>query len=206
MKVAASLLLVALAAGVEIAPAAEEEARLANGEILARDVQGDRGGGAVHMQLLVRAPARAVWDVIVSCDLALHFVDGLERCEVLEDGGSRVLVRQVVSQGWPVPRHDFVFESLRRPYERIDFGLVEGNLKEMSGAWSFTERPDGTLVDYEARIRPAFPLPAFIVRRALGRGTPDLLACIRFLAAGSGEEAAGAADRARCPGPVPPPP
>ena len=79
------------------------------------------------MQMLARVPAQAIWEVIVSCELAFAFVDGLERCEVVEDSGETALVHQVVNQGWLVPTYDFVFESLRRHYRQIDVRLVEGN-------------------------------------------------------------------------------
>jgi ribosome-associated toxin RatA of RatAB toxin-antitoxin module len=175
-------------------------ARLAAGEVVARETSGDPQGGSARMQVLVHAPARAVWDVIVSCELAFRFVEGLQSCEVLEDTGDRALVHQVVDRGWLMPRLDFVFESLRRPWTRIDFRLVEGNLKAMDGSWRFEETADGTLVDYEMRLRPQAPAPAFLVRRNISRTMPDLLACVRGLAGGSGAEKALQRDLARCAG------
>lgn len=205
MNIALPLLGAALAAGSAAGPAEDIDARLRAGDVVALEARGDGSGGAAHMQLLVSAPARAVWEVIVSCEQAFHFVDGLERCEVLEDTGERALVRQVVAQPWPLPTSDFTFESLRYPFERIDVGLVEGNLRELTGRWTFTDHPDGTLVTYVTRVRPSFPVPGFIVRRKLGRGMPDLLACVRYLAGGSVSVEAEQTDRSRCPGPIPPP-
>jgi len=196
------LLTLSLLAVASNAPGAGPDERLLAGEVVAQQTQSDGSGGSARMQILVRAPARAIWDVIVSCEAAFHFVDGLEQCEVLEDTGPRALVRQVVKQGWPIPRHDFTFESLRQPYGRIDFSLVEGNLKEMAGTWRFTETADGTLVDYEIRIRPQLPAPTFIVRRNISRGMPDLLACVRALAGGSLAPAGLHEDEARCRGPA----
>lgn len=154
------------------------------------------------MQMLVRAPAQAVWAVIVSCELAFRFVDGLQRCEVLEDSGDRALVHQVVDRGWLTPRLDFVFESLREPWVRIGFRLVEGNVKAMEGSWSFEETPAGTLVEYEIRLRPQSRVPGFLVRRNIGRTLPDLLACVRGLAGGSGTGELREQDLGRCAGPA----
>jgi ribosome-associated toxin RatA of RatAB toxin-antitoxin module len=176
-------------------------ARLAAGEVVARESSGDSSGGAARMQILVQAPPRAVWNVIVSCELAFRFVAGLRRCEVRDDTGDRALVRQVVDLGWLLPTFDFVFESLRRPWERIDFRLVEGNLAAMEGSWSFAETPGGTLVDYEMRLRPQAPAPAFLVRRNINRTMPDLLACVRGLAGGSGSPERLRQDLDRCAGP-----
>jgi ribosome-associated toxin RatA of RatAB toxin-antitoxin module len=179
--------------------------RLAAGEIVTRETTSDGAGAAGRMQILVRAPARAVWDVIVSCELAFAFVDGLEYCEVVEEKGGRALVRQVVNQGWLLPTYDFVFESIRRPYQRIDVRLLEGNLKTLEASWDFEETPEGTLVDYGVRIQPSLPAPRFIVRRNINKGMPGMLACIRGLAGGSGSADREARDLARCPGPVPAP-
>lgn len=176
-------------------------ARLEAGEVVALETHGDRHGGSVRMQTLVQAPARAVWAVIVSCELAFRFVDGLQICEVLEDSGDRALVHQVVDRGWLMPRLDFVFESLRQPWERIDFRLVEGNLVAMEGSWRFEETAAGTIVDYEISLRPQAPVPAFLVRRNIGRAAPDQLACVRGLAGGSGTAERRRQDLDRCSGP-----
>jgi ribosome-associated toxin RatA of RatAB toxin-antitoxin module len=177
--------------------------RLLAGEIIARETSSDQAGAAGRMQLLVRAPARAVWEVIVSCELAFAFVDGLQECEVLEDRGARALVHQVVKQSWLIPTYDFVFESLRHHYEQIDVRLLEGNLKALDGHWSFHESADGTIIDYRIRIQPSLPAPRFIVRRNINKGMPNMLACIRGLAGGSGSPALEQQDLGRCPGPLP---
>lgn len=179
------------------------DARLLAGEIIAREAQGDEAGALVRMQMWVHGPARAVWDVVVSCELAFAFVDGLQACSVLEDAGERALVHQVVDQGWLTPTYDFVFESLRTPYLRIDVHLVEGNLRELDARWTFREGPAGTLVDYQLRIQPSVPAPRLLVRRNLDRGTPDMLACIRGLAGGSGDGSRQQQDLERCPGALP---
>jgi hypothetical protein len=134
------------------------------------------------------------------------FVNGLKQCEVIEDRGDRALIRQVVKPSWLVPRQEFVFESLREPYREIRFGLVEGNLRAMEGSWRFTATPDGLLVDYSIRVRPALPVPGFIVSWVMRRGMPDLIACIRGLAGGSGSPDGQRDDLERCRGDAPPAP
>jgi len=177
--------------------------RLAAGEIITRDATTDEAGAAGRMQILVRAPARAIWEVIVSCELASAFVDGLERCEVLEDTGERALVHQVVNQGWLIPTYDFVFESLRRHYRQIDVRLIEGNLRALDASWSFLETPEGTLVDYRVHIQPSLPAPRFIVRRNVNKGMPAMFASICGLAGGSGSPELERQDLSRCPGAPP---
>jgi hypothetical protein len=95
---------------------------------------------------------------------------------------------------------DFVYESLNDPYREIRFQLVEGNMKAMEGAWAFTETTDGLLLDYRVRVQPAMSVPAFIVSSDLRKGMPDMIACIRGLAGGSGSAERVKGDLERCAG------
>ena len=174
--------------------------KLLAGEVVPHAVESGKAGGSARMKILARAPAESIWSVIISCEKAFMFVDGLEVCEVIEDNGDRALVHQVVKRGWPIPIQDFVFESLRNPHTEMSFRLVEGNLKAMEGAWQFDETAQGTLVDYQISVQPAIAAPKFIVRRNIEKGMPDLLACIRGLAGGSLSEDQARKDLQRCPG------
>jgi len=180
--------------------------RLGDGEIVLLDFDTDQAGGSSRVQALVQAPARSVWEVITSCEQTFIFVDGLKQCEVLDDSGGRAVVHQVVKRGWLVPTQDFVFESLREPYQGIRFKLIEGNLKAMEGRWQFMETPEGLLVDYAIRIRPGLPVPGFIVSWVMRKGMPDIIACIRGLADGSGSLDRRQNDLDRCRGEARPDP
>jgi ribosome-associated toxin RatA of RatAB toxin-antitoxin module len=181
-------------------PSPDQLTRLLAGEVVPHAVESGKAGGSARMQILADAPAEAIWNVIISCEKAFAFVDGLEVCEVLEDSGDRALVHQVVKRGWPIPTQDFIFKSLREPHTEMSFQLVEGNLKVMEGSWRFDEMAEGTLVDYQIRVQPAVAAPKFLVRRNIEKGMPDLLACIRGLAGGSLSEDQAREDLQRCPG------
>lgn len=176
------------------------EEKLRGGEIVLQDTRTDEAGGAGKAQVYIHGDAQAFWDVIVSCELAFVFVDGLRECEVLEDSGDRAVIRQVVKKHWLLPAITFSFESLRKPYDEITFSLLQGDLDIMEGSWLFTPLSGGVLVDYEARIKPAFPVPRWLIRRTIRKDTPDLIACIRGLAGVSGSEQMLESDRERCPG------
>lgn len=178
------------------------EKRLRSGEIILQETRTNEAGGAGKAQVFVYGEAQAFWDIVVSCDMAFIFVDGLRECEVLEVNDDRVVVRQVVKKHWLLPRINFSFESKRRPYEEMTFTLIEGDLDIMEGSWKFTPLPDGVLVEYEARIKPSFPAPRWLIRRTIRKDTPDLIACIRGLAGGSGSDERLESDLGRCPGDV----
>ncbi len=70
----------------------------------------------------------------------------------------------------------------------------------MHGSWQFSELPQGLLVDYEIHVRSGLPVPGFIVSYLMRKGMPDLIACIRGLAGGSGSGERGKMDLGRCRG------
>lgn len=172
--------------------------RLRGGEIILQDTRTDEVGGAGKAQLFAHTEAKAFWDVIISCDLSFVFVDGMRACETLENSGNRAVVRQVIKKHWLLPKIEYSFESVRRPYEEMTFKLIEGDLDIMEGSWRFTPAAGGTLVEYEARIKPSFPVPRWLIRRTIRKDVPSLIACIRGLAKGSGSEQRLKADLARC--------
>jgi ribosome-associated toxin RatA of RatAB toxin-antitoxin module len=181
-------------------PADDISQRLGKGEIVLVEADSGQSGGSARVQALVQATAESVWNVITSCEQSMIFVDGLKQCRVIEDEGKRALVHQVVKKGWLFPKQDFTFESLREPYHEIRFRLVEGTLKDMEGQWLFSETPEGLLIDYSIRVRPGLPVPAFIISWVMRRGMPDLIACIRGLAGGSGSPERVEDDLRRCRG------
>ncbi len=178
--------------------------RLRAGEILQEDARTDESGGSTRVRLLIRAPAEVLWGVFMSCDYAFVFVDGLERCEVLEESAEYVQTRQVVDRGWLVPELDYVFETRRTPYTRMDFRLLEGNLRTMEGYWHLQPIPEGVIVTHEIRIRPSMPAPRWLIRRTIKKDMPSLMNCIRGLAerlaAGPGEPEAGSEGLEECAG------
>jgi Polyketide cyclase / dehydrase and lipid transport len=177
-------------------------ARLRAGEwILDRDLE-DASGAAVSIMLFFHAPAERIWGIIISCDYARSWVEGLEKCEVLEDRGDYAVTRQVVDKGWATPRIDYTFETFRIPFQSMRFRLTSGNLKTLQGSWEFTELPDGVVLRHTLTLQPNFPVPRWLVRRTLTRDMPDMMLCLRGLSEGSGSEQASAEERRICPGAV----
>lgn len=183
-------------------PDAAGMARLRAGEwILNTDVE-EANGAAASILLFFRAPAERIWAIIISCDYAMSWVDGLEYCEVLEDRGDYALTRQVVDKGWVSPRIDYTFEIFRNPFHSMQLKLKSGNLKVFQGSWEFSSLPDGVLLRHTLALQPNFPVPRWLVRRTLTHDMPDMMLCLRGLADGSGSELASAEERRKCPGTV----
>ena len=177
-------------------------ARLRAGEVVLENDVSDENGATASLLVFIRAPVERIWAIIVSCDYAHAFVAGMEFCDVLEERGDYALTRQIVDKGWMMPKMDFTFQTLRQPYRRMEFRLLEGNLKTMYGSWDFAELPDGVLLRHVLVLKPVLPAPRWLVRRNMKKDLPDMLRCIRGLAAGGGSEQANGSDRMRCPGEV----
>ena len=173
---------------------------LRNGEVILESTRTDESGAAAKIILFIEAPAEAIWDVIYSCENAFIFLEGLKLCEVLEQTSEYTITRQVVKKGWLIPKQDYAFRTLREPFKRAQFQLVEGNLKVMEGSWEFIAMPDGVVVIHEIRIQPEVPAPRFVVKRLMRRGMLEMMACIRGLAGGSGSAAGKTRDLGMCAG------
>ena len=199
-----SLLLAPLFSQAREAPLPDPEtmSRLRQGEIVAESILRDQKGGAVKASLMIRAPVEDIWATVYSCENAFIFLAGLEVCEVLEDDGMLTVTRQVINKGWPVPRQDYTFRTLREPYIRADIQLVAGKLKFMRASWEYIKMPEAVVVLYTVRLQPDFPAPRFLLRRTLKKGMTQLLACVRGLSGGSGSAEREKEDLDHCPGDI----
>lgn len=175
-------------------------ARLRAGEVIVEEKRLDENGGYVRVQVLIEASAETVWGVISSCAHAHRYLNGLEECEVLVDEPRRAVTHHVVDPGWLTPTMDYLFETRRTPYRRMDFDLIEGNLKEMEGYWRLAPVDSGVVVEHEVRIKPQAPSPMWLIRRKLRNDLPDMMACIRSLSDGSPTSDLARSDRAACRG------
>ncbi len=183
-------------------PDPETMSRLRQGEIVAESILLDQKGGAVKASLMIWAPVEDIWATVYSCENAFIFLADLEVCEVPEDDGVLTVTRQVIKKGWPVPRQDLTFRTLREPYIRADIQLVAGNLKFMRASWEYIKLPEAVVVLYTVRIQTDLPAPRFLLRRTLKKGMTQLLACVRGLAGGSGSAEQEKEDLDHCPGDI----
>ncbi len=179
---------------------AQKLRQLRSGDILHEYVRMEESGGAVQAEVFIQTSVDKVWEILQGCGKAFLFVDGLEQCEIVSRSAENALVHQVVDTGFFAPMLDYSYRSVNQPFSRMEFNLVEGNLRVMQGSWDFESLPDGLLVTYNMRVQPGFPLPRFLVRMSLRRMIPDMLACIRGLVDGSGTTERKQQDLARCPG------
>ena len=183
---------------------AEAMERLRKGEILVENTRTEKSGGSVRVQALFQGDVKKVWEYIASCDSVYLYVDGVTDCEVLkverEPGSDTTLLRQRLKKSWLVPTMEYTISVHRRPPDRVDFKLVEGDLKEMVGGWRFLplENEPRFIITHEIRVSPSFPSPRWLIRRSMRKDVPDMLACLRGLTDASGAFS-NSKDLDRCP-------
>lgn len=162
---------------------ADEEARLARGEVVTQIIEERCPGGRLRAAIDISAPPAAVWRVMLDCARGPAYVPGLEACTVLETtGDGRADIREHRVR-WIalLPtltvrfRSDYVIER------EIRVERVGGDLAAMHGTWRLEPRDggDATRLHYDFRIVPRTPLPAGLVRAGLRRDAPRVLAAVR---------------------------
>ncbi len=183
---------------------AQAMARLRKGEILVENVHTGESGGSVRVQALMYSELQEIWDFIASCDSVFLYLPGVRSCELLkveyEENSDTTTLRQRVKKSWVLPTLEYIIVVRRQPPSRIDFKLLEGDLKNMEGGWRFETLAGepGVVVTHEIRIRPKFPVPRWLLRRSMRKDVPDMLACLRGLTNGSGQFSRDK-DLRRCP-------
>jgi uncharacterized protein YndB with AHSA1/START domain len=158
--------------------------RLLEREIVVRSsLQGESAHGRVSAAVLIAAPPATIWNVMTDCAQALTFVPGLKVCRRLDGAadGTWDIIEHEVRYSWFLPTTHYVFRAdYVRPH-RIRFERVSGDLKEQEGEWVLEPLAAelGTIVVYELHLDPGFFIPQGVVRRALRKDVPALLAALR---------------------------
>lgn len=159
-----------------------DRARLLDGEILVNVPTEGPFRGHVQAAIAIAASPEKIWRVVTDCSRAPEFVPGVLSCErlaVLEPG--RVdLFRQAVKYSWYLPRLEYEFRLEYFPYEQLNFRRVSGSLRRLDGTWWIENMGEGqTLVFYSLDLDPGFLVPKFLVRKALQKDLPKVLAALR---------------------------
>lgn len=167
-------LLAALVLGVPLS--GPERARVLAGEVLVTTTDDHHGARAA---IRIAAPPERVFSIMTSCVEALRYVPRLESCRVVEAAadGSHARVEHVVKPRWYLPRIRFEFRADYRPPREVRISNAGGGLREHQARWTLEPLDDGraTLVDYQVRIVPRYPVPEWLVLATLKRDLPDML-------------------------------
>jgi ribosome-associated toxin RatA of RatAB toxin-antitoxin module len=140
-------------------------------------------GGRVRARILIPAPPRVVWAVMVDCANAPRFVPGLRSCRVESTNPAERSDIRVHHISWLAgfPTLSVRFQSHYEQEREIRFERISGDVARMAGVWRFASRDNGqaTELSYDASLAPSPLLPSALVRAGLRRDTPKILEAVR---------------------------
>jgi ribosome-associated toxin RatA of RatAB toxin-antitoxin module len=158
-----------------------DNAALEAGEV---ELTMNRGGRITEVTatIVVDAPPRAIWDVLVACEIAPEYVPNVVACrsiELLNDGAAELFI-QTIKPAFFIPSFEHVFRMDYQPYARIDINRVSGPIKLLESVWWIKTRADGRVaLTYSLRLDPGIPIPRMFVRQTLRRDLPRVLRAVR---------------------------
>lgn len=127
-----------------------DQIALRNGKVV---VSGENG--EYVSKVLITAPLSVVWGVLTDYDRVTQFLPGVVSIKVLSNQGNRKIVEQIDSRRIMLFQIRSRLRSLvteTQGENRIDFRLLEGDLKEFQGSWELHPVSSGSQVLLTQRI------------------------------------------------------
>lgn len=115
----------------------------------------------------VAATAEQIFEVATDFEAYPEWNANIKKVEIKEtdDDGRATKVWYEVDAKVKTISYTLGYDYSNAP-DSFSWDLVDGNVKELSGSYSFDEFDDVTEVVYETRIDPGFPLPGLLKRQA----------------------------------------
>jgi carbon monoxide dehydrogenase subunit G len=110
------------------------------------------------------AEVTLAWEVLTDYDRLAEFIPGMQSSRIVSRSGRNVVVDQsgdarLLFFSFPMQVRLAIEEF---PYERIVSRAVEGNIKEMSGAYTLEVQGRSVLLRYTGSLTPGFSIPRLI--------------------------------------------
>ena len=115
----------------------------------------------------IAATAEEIFEVTTDFEAYPDWNSNIKQIEIKETDadGRATQVWYEVDAKLKVVRYTLEYDYSNAP-ESFSWDLLEGDVKELSGSYSFDEFDDVTEVTYETSIDPGFPVPGMIKRQA----------------------------------------
>eukprot|EP00741_Cyanophora_paradoxa_P010711 tig00020538_g10353.t1 len=138
----------------------------------------------ISARILIDADIHQIWDVLTDYESLPKFIPNLARCERLEHptGGIRLL--QVGTQSLVYIQFEAkaVMDVVERPYQEIEFSMVDGDFHVFRGLWRLTPAPDGsrrTILRYSVDVKPKVTLPLTFISAIIRNDLPTNLLAVK---------------------------
>jgi ribosome-associated toxin RatA of RatAB toxin-antitoxin module len=155
--------------------------RLERGEIVTELTDGPGGRRDAVARALIAAPAEKIWAAITDYDRYKEFMPLTTVSRVKKREGDTVWFYTELSFPLKTIRYEIKLK-LDKPRWRVNWTLVEGDLKSNEGGWQLEPYgPDGqeTYVVYTAFIQAGFAVPGFIMNKITQGTLPQIIGVVR---------------------------
>ncbi len=115
----------------------------------------------------IEASAQEIFEVATDLEKYPEWNANIKKVEVQEtdDEGRPTKVWMQVDAKVRTVAYTLEYDYSDAP-ESFSWHLLEGDVKELSGSYTFDEFDDVTEVRYETKVDPGFPIPGLIKRQA----------------------------------------
>ena len=115
----------------------------------------------------VSATMQEIFDVATDLDSYPEWNENIKEVEIRarDDEGRPLEVWMKVDAKLKVVQYTLGYDYENAP-DSFSWHLLEGDIKEMEGSYSFDQFEDVTEVTYEMKVDPGFPIPGFLKRQA----------------------------------------
>lgn len=142
---------------------------------------------AVHEEVVIDAPPRAVWDVVTDYASYPRFFPEFKTAEIVDREGTAVIVDFTADYGKTMSytlriEHD-------EPKLTTKWTYVGGDLKDSKGGWRFEDAGGGkTKVYYDVDAQVGFLVPKFVLDKLTKASIPKMFENLRAEVARRGKK------------------
>jgi len=160
----------------------KEKVDLRNGQVV---VNGKNGKYVA--KILVIAPTAVVWSVLTDYQNFSKFLPNVISSQIIAANGNRQIVEQVDSRQvlFVTKRSRVRTENILTKNQRIDFNLVDGDLKQLQGYWLLepvaqysSTKPTQVLITQNISAQPRSGIPRGLFEQVFKDSLKDNLAAI----------------------------
>lgn len=137
-------------------------------------------------RVCIKAAPEVVWRMLADYDHLHETMPKVTSSELIEDHGDMKVIEQTGRSGFLIFERSVRFRlRVQEHYPiRLSFEQIEGDFKVYEGSWELeTLECNGggrcTLLTYEARIKPDFFAPSFLVSFVQSQDMPVILQAVR---------------------------
>ncbi len=162
---------------------ASNKEKLLNGDVIIALADLEDKIVGVTGTIFIGCQPQDVWSVLTDYDNLHRFIPKMLRSEVLEEKGNEKIIKQIGRTGISIfQKTARIKMKVHEEYlQRINFEKVSGDFKVFRGEWLLEYDPEttGTLLTYQAEIKPKFFAPQAFIRHVQKNDLPLILQAIK---------------------------